>query len=43
LRSSHHGGFGDFLSMMEEAMSLMPIVFILIIVMFGFDSATQAL
>jgi hypothetical protein len=40
--SSRHGGFGDFLSMMEEeAMSVTPIVFILIIVLFGFDSTRQ--
>jgi hypothetical protein len=39
--SSRYGGFGDFLSMMEEAMSVTPIVFVLIIVLFGFDSTRQ--
>jgi len=32
---------GDFLSMIEEAMSTTPIVFILIILLFGFDSTGQ--
>jgi len=32
---------GDFLSMIEEAMSITPIVFVLIILLFGFDSAGQ--
>jgi len=32
---------GDFLSMMEEAMSLTPIIFVLVILLFGFDSAGQ--
>jgi hypothetical protein len=39
--SSRHGGFGDFLSLMEEAMSITLIVFVLIIVLFGFDSTRQ--
>jgi hypothetical protein len=39
--SSRHGRFGDFLSMIEEAMSVTPIVFVLIIVLFGFDSTRQ--
>jgi hypothetical protein len=32
---------GDFLSMIEETMSTMTIVFILIILLFGFDSTGQ--
>jgi len=36
-----YDGFGDFLSMMEEAMSTTLIVFVLIIVLFGFDSTRQ--
>jgi hypothetical protein len=32
---------GDFLSMIEEAMSIMPIVFLLVILLFGFDSTGQ--
>jgi len=36
--SGRHPGRGDFLSMIEEAMSTTPIVFILIILLFGFDS-----
>ena len=39
--SSGYGGFGDFLSMMKEAMSTTLIVFVLIIVLFGFDSTRQ--
>jgi hypothetical protein len=31
----------DFLSMIEEAMSITPIVFVLIILLFGFDSTGQ--
>jgi hypothetical protein len=37
--SARHPGRGDFLSMIEEIMSTTPIVFILIILLFGFDSA----
>ncbi len=33
--SARHPGRGDFLSMIEEAMSITPIVFILIILLFG--------
>jgi hypothetical protein len=40
-RSSRHGGSGDFLSMMDEAMTMTPIVLVLIIVLFGFDSTRQ--
>jgi hypothetical protein len=36
--SSRHARLGDFLSMMEEAMSIMAIAFVLIILLFGFDS-----
>jgi hypothetical protein len=32
---------GDFLSMIEEAMSITPIIFVLVILLFGFDSAGQ--
>jgi hypothetical protein len=32
---------GDFLSMIEEAMSTTPIVFVLIILLFGFDSTRE--
>ena len=32
---------GDFLSMIEEAMSITPIVFVLIILLFGFDSTGE--
>jgi hypothetical protein len=28
---------GDFLSMIEEAMSITPIIFVLVILLFGFD------
>jgi hypothetical protein len=38
---ARHPGRGDFLSMIEEAMSTTPIVFILIILLFGFDSTGQ--
>jgi uncharacterized membrane protein len=31
----------DSLSIIEEAMSIMPIVFVLIILLFGFDSTEQ--
>ena len=31
----------DSLSIIEEAMSIMPIVFVLIILLFGFDSTGQ--
>ena len=40
-RSSRHARLDDFLSMMEEAMSITLIVFVLIIVLFGFDSTRQ--
>jgi len=33
---------GDFLSMMEEAMSIAVILFLLIILLFGFDSTEHA-
>ena len=39
--SSRHPRLGDFLSMMEEAMGITPIVFVLIILLFGFDSTEQ--
>src|SRR6266704_4140565 len=39
--SGRHPGRGDFLSMIEEAMSTMTIVFVLIILLFGFDSTEQ--
>jgi hypothetical protein len=39
--SSRHPRLGDFLSMMEGAMSITPIVFILIILLFGLDSTGQ--
>jgi hypothetical protein len=32
---------GDFLSIIEEAMSITPIIFLLVILLFGFDSAGQ--
>jgi hypothetical protein len=32
---------GDFLSMIEEAMSITAIIFVLVILLFGFDSAGQ--
>ena len=32
---------GDFLSMIEEAMSITPIIFVLVILLFGFDSTGQ--
>ncbi|HEY2680573.1 MAG TPA: hypothetical protein VGI59_04565 [Candidatus Udaeobacter sp.] len=32
---------GDFLSMIEEGMSITPIIFLLVILLFGFDSAGQ--
>jgi hypothetical protein len=38
---ARHPGRGDLLSMTEETMSATPIVFILIILLFGFDSAGQ--
>ena len=38
---ARHPGRGDFLSMIEEAMSTMTIVFVLIILLFGFDSTGQ--
>jgi hypothetical protein len=34
-------GRGDFLSMIEETMNTMTIVFVLIILLFGFDSTGQ--
>jgi hypothetical protein len=39
--SARHPGRGDFLSMIEKAMSIMTIVFVLIILLFGFDSAAR--
>src|SRR2546430_4808730 len=35
--SGRHPGRGDFLSMIEEAMSIKPIIFVLVILLFGFD------
>jgi hypothetical protein len=32
---------GDFSSMIEEAMSITPIIFVLVILLFGFDSTEQ--
>jgi len=32
---------GDFLSMIEEAMSITPIIFLLVILLFGFDSTEE--
>jgi hypothetical protein len=32
---------GDFLSMIEEAMSITPIIFVLLILLFGFDLTGQ--
>ena len=32
---------GDFLSMIEEAMSITPIIFVLVILLFGFDLTGQ--
>jgi|SRR5215472_7437522 len=39
--SSRHARLGDFLSMMEEAMGITLIVFVLIILLFGFGSTGQ--
>ena len=39
--SARHPGRGDFLSMIEEAMSITPIIFVLLILLFGFDSTEQ--
>jgi hypothetical protein len=39
--SARHPGRGDFLSMIEETMSTMTIVFVLIILLFGFDSTGE--
>jgi hypothetical protein len=39
--SAGHSGRGDLLSMIEDAVSTTPIVFILIILLFGFDSTGQ--
>src|SRR5215469_2470069 len=36
--SSRHARLGDFLSMMQETMGITLIVFVLIILLFGFDS-----
>ena len=33
---------GDFLSMIEEAMSITPIIFVLMILLFGFDSTGRS-
>jgi hypothetical protein len=35
-------GRGNFLSMIEEAMSMTPIIFVLVIFLFGFDSAGKS-
>ena len=32
---------GDFLSMIEQAMSITPIIFVLVILLFGFDLTGQ--
>jgi hypothetical protein len=40
-RPARHPRGGDFLSMIEEAMSITPIVFVLVILLFGLDSAGQ--
>jgi hypothetical protein len=39
--SARHPGRGDFLSMIEETMSITPIIFVLVILLFGFDSTGQ--
>jgi hypothetical protein len=39
--SARPPGRGDFLSMIEEIMSSITIVFVLIILLFGFDSTGQ--
>jgi hypothetical protein len=39
--SARHPRRGDFLSIIEEAMSITPIIFVLVILLFGFDSAGQ--
>ena len=36
-----HPRGGDFLSMIEETMSTTPIIFVLVILLFGFDSTGQ--
>jgi len=41
-RSLRHSRRSDLLSMIEEAMSITPIIFVLIILLFGFDSTEQA-
>jgi len=40
--SARHPGRGDLLSMIEKAMSTTPIVFILTILLFGFDSSVSS-
>jgi hypothetical protein len=39
--SARHRRRGDFLSMIEEAMSITSIIFVLVILLFGFDSTGQ--
>jgi hypothetical protein len=36
-----HSRRGDFLSMIDEPMSITPIIFVLVILLFGFDSTEQ--
>jgi hypothetical protein len=36
-----HSRRGDFLSMIEETMSITPIIFVLVILLFGFDLTEQ--
>jgi hypothetical protein len=38
---ARHSRLSDFLSMIEEAMTITPIIFVLVILLFGFDSAGQ--
>jgi len=40
-RSFRHSRRSDLLSMIEEAMNITPIIFVLIILLFGFDSTGQ--
>jgi hypothetical protein len=39
--SAGHPGRGDFLSMIEEIMNTMTIIFVLVILLFGFDSTAE--
>jgi hypothetical protein len=39
--SARPPGSGDFLSMIDEGMSLTPLIFVLLILMFGFDLTGQ--